>query len=96
MEYLGTITLTIILIVLFIYFTNKNILKKTQTKLDIVNRYKVALMKILEEAKDDKELQKNNKIEFLKVINSELSRNIFFEKHEIRVIIEELSKMESR
>ena len=96
MEYLGTIILTIVLVVLFIYFTNKNILKKTQTKLDIVNRYKTALMKILEETKDDKELQKNRKIEFLKIVNSELSRNIFFEKYEIRVIIEELSKMESK
>ena len=96
MEYLGAITLTIILVVLFIYFTNKNILKKTQTKLDIVNRYKTALMKILEETKDDKELQKNRKIEFLKIVNSELSRNIFFEKYEIRVVIEELSKMESK
>lgn len=96
MEYLGAITLTIILVVLFIYFTNKNILKKTQTKLDIVNRYKAALMKILEETKDDKELQKNRKIELLKIVNSELSRNIFFEKYEIRVIIEELSKMESK
>ena len=28
MEYLGTTLLTIILVVLFIYFTNKNILKK--------------------------------------------------------------------
>ncbi len=28
MEYLGTAVLTIILVVLFIYFTNKNILKK--------------------------------------------------------------------
>ena len=74
----------------------KNILKKTQTKLDIVNRYKAALMKILEETKDDKELQKNRKIELLKIVNSELSRNIFFEKYEIRVIIEELSKMESK
>jgi hypothetical protein len=96
MEYLGTIILTIVLVVLFIYFTNKNILKKTQTKLDIVNRYKTALMKILEETKDDKELQKNRKIEFLKIVNSELSRNIFFEKYEIRVVIEELSKMESK
>ncbi len=96
MEYLGTTLLTIILVVLFIYFTNKNILKKTQTKLDIVNRYKTALMKILEETKDDKELQKNRKIEFLKIVNSELSRNIFFEKYEIRVVIEELSKMESK
>lgn len=95
MEYLGTTLLTIILVVLFIYFTNKNILKKTQNKLDIINRYKVALLKILNESKDDKELQRSNKIEFLKRVNDELSRNIFFEKHEIKVVLEELSKMEN-
>jgi hypothetical protein len=55
MEYLGTTLLTIILVVLFIYFTNKNILKKTQSKLDIINRYKIALLKILNESKDDKD-----------------------------------------
>ena len=95
MEYLGTALLTIILVVLFIYFTNKNILKKTQRKLDIINRYKIALLKILNESKDDKELQRSNKIEFLKRVNDELSRNIFFEKHEIKVVLEELSKMEN-
>ena len=37
----------------------------------------------------------SNKIEFLKRVNDELSRNIFFEKHEIKVVLEELSKMEN-
>ena len=82
-------------VIKFIYFTNKNILKKTQSKLDIINRYKIALLKILNESKDDKELQRSNKIEFLKRVNDELSRNIFFEKHEIKVVLEELSKMEN-
>jgi hypothetical protein len=40
-------------------------------------------------------LQRSNKIEFLKRVNDELSRNIFFEKHEIKVVLEELSKMEN-
>ena len=95
MEYWGTTLLNIILVVLFIYFTNKNKKKKTQSKLDIINRYKIALLKILNESKDDKELQRSNKIEFLKRVNDELSRNIFFEKHEIKVVLEELSKMEN-
>ena len=95
MEYLGTTLLTIILVVLFIYFTNKNILIKTHSKLDIINRYKIALLKILNEAKDDKALQRCNKIEFLQRVNDELLRNIFFEKHEIKVVLEELSKMEN-
>ena len=95
MEYLGTTLWTIILVVLFIYFTNKKQIKKTQSKLDIINRYKIALLKILNESKDDKELQRSNRIEFLKRVNDELSRNIFFEKHEIKVVLEELSKMEN-
>ena len=53
-----------------------------------------ALLKILEENKDDKDLQISQKIEFLKKVNDELSRNIFFEKHEIKTILEEFSKME--
>ncbi|WP_066355938.1 hypothetical protein [Aliarcobacter skirrowii] len=94
MDYLLLIILTIILIVLFIYFTNKNVIKKTQSKLDVINRYKISLLKILEENKDDKDLQISQKIEFLKKVNDELSRNIFFEKHEIKTILEEFSKME--
>lgn len=94
MDYLLLTILTIILIVLFIYFTNKNVIKKTQSKLGIINRYKISLLKILEENKDDKDLQISQKIEFLKKVNDELSRNIFFEKHEIKTILEEFSKME--
>ena len=96
MQHLPTIILTIVLIVLFIYFTNRNIIKKTQSKLDIINRYKMSLSKLLEESKDDKELQISKKIEFLKKVNDELSRNIFFEKHEIKIVLEELSKMECK
>ncbi|WP_198306151.1 hypothetical protein [Arcobacter vandammei] len=94
MDYLATIILTIILVVVFLYINNKNILKKSQTKLDIINRYKSALLQVLKESKDNKDLQRNNKIEFLKKVNDELSRNIFFEQYEIKFVLEELSKME--
>lgn len=94
MEFIATLILTLILVVLFIYFKSKNIVKKTQSKLDIINRYKMALLEILKEHKDDNELQVKEKIEFLKIVNDELSRNIFFEKHEVRIVLEELSKME--
>jgi len=95
MQYLVTFVLTAILIALFIYFNSKKIVKKTQTKLDIINCYKNALLGILKEHKDDKDVQIKNKIEFLKKVNQELSMNIFFEKHEVQIVLEELSKMEN-
>jgi len=94
MQYLVTFVLTAILIILFIYFNSKKIVKKTKTKLDIINCYKNVLLEILKEHKDDKNLQTKNKIEFLKKVNQELSMNIFFEKHEVQIVLEELSKME--
>ncbi|MFV7790591.1 hypothetical protein ACNSOP_08540 [Aliarcobacter lanthieri] len=94
MEVIATLILTAILIILFIYFNSKNIVRKTQSKLNIINQYKNALLKILEEHKDDKDLQTKNKIEFLKKVNQELSMNIFFERHEVHIVLEELAKME--
>ncbi|QKF59009.1 hypothetical protein ACN2EN_05030 [Aliarcobacter lanthieri] len=94
MEVIATLILTAILIILFIYFNSKNIVRKTQSKLNIINQYKNALLKVLEEHKDDKDLQTKNKIEFLKKVNQELSMNIFFERHEVHIVLEELSKME--
>ncbi|MBL3520937.1 hypothetical protein ACNSOL_10495 [Aliarcobacter lanthieri] len=94
MEVIATLILTAILIILFIYFNSKNIVRKTQSKLNIINQYKNALLKILEEYKDDKDLQTKNKIEFLKKVNQELSMNIFFERHEVHIVLEELAKME--
>ncbi|WP_418179054.1 hypothetical protein ACNSOO_09300 [Aliarcobacter lanthieri] len=94
MEVIATLILTAILIILFIYFNSKNIVRKTQSKLNIINQYKNALLKVLEEHKDDNDLQTKNKIEFLKKVNQELSMNIFFERHEVHIVLEELSKME--
>ncbi|RBQ29187.1 hypothetical protein ACNSOS_11575 [Aliarcobacter vitoriensis] len=94
MEILATFILTAILVVLFIYFNSKNVVKKAQTKLNIINQYKNALLEILKEHNEDKDLQTRNKIEFLKKVNQELSMNIFFEKYEVKIILEELSKME--
>lgn len=94
MEIFIVFILTALLIILFIYFNSKKIIKKTQTKLNIINTYKTSLLGILDKYKDDKDLQKKAKIEFLKKVNQELAMNIFFEKDELKIVLEELSKME--
>lgn len=94
MEIFIVFILTALLIILFIYFNSKKIIKKTQTKLNIINTYKTSLLEILDKYKDDKDLQKKAKIEFLKKVNQELAMNIFFEKDELKIVLEELSKME--
>lgn len=96
MEELVLFILTLVLVVLFIYFNSKKVIKKAQTKLDIVNSYKNSLLKILKENENDIDLQIKSKIEFLKKVNQELSMNIFFDKGEAKIILEELSKMECK
>lgn len=97
MENLFALSLSAILVVLFFYFkSKKEVIKKTpaSSKADIIKNYKEELLAILEESKDDCELSKRRRIDFLKKVNQELSMNIFFEKEEARKVLEELSRME--
>ena len=50
-------------------------------------------LEILEKYEDNKDLQFQERIKFLKRVNSELSMNIFFEKEEARNLIQELSNL---
>ena len=93
-ELILTLVLIVVLIVLFIYFNSKSIIKKTQTKLDVLNHYKKTLLKLLEENKDNKDLQETKKVEFLNTVKDELSENRFFDTHELKVILDELAKID--
>lgn len=97
MENLFALILTAALVVLFFYFkSKKEVIKKSpaSSKADIIKNYEEELLAILEECKDDYELGKRRRIDFLKKVNQELSMNIFFEKDEARKVLEELSRME--
>ena len=60
---------------------------------ELIQSYRVELLEILEKYEDNKELQFQEKLKFLKRVNYELSMNIFFEKEESRSLIQELSNL---
>ena len=79
-----------------LYFKNNNnnsVKPKAIKKEELVENYRLELLEILEKYEDNKELQLQEKLKFLKKVNYELSMNIFFEKEEARDLIQELSKL---
>ncbi len=72
---------------------NKNVSIKSAPvkKEELIQGYKEELLNILEENKDNKELQFQERIKFIKRVNYELSMNIFFDEIEAKNLIQELS-----
>jgi hypothetical protein len=94
MEYVLALLLSTVLTVIFIYFKkNKEVvIKKVPVKKEeLIQGYKEELLNILEENKENKELQFQEKIKFIKRVNYELSMNIFFDEIEAKNLIQELS-----
>ncbi|MDY0052612.1 MAG: hypothetical protein RBR65_08730 [Aliarcobacter sp.] len=97
MEYILALFLSAALTVVFIYFKrNKNIVIKSAPvkKEELILEYKEELLNILEENKENKKLQVQEKIKFLKRVNYELSMNIFFDEIEAKNLIQELSGLD--
>ena len=94
MEYVLALLLSAGLTVVFIYFKkNKNVSIKSAhvKKEELIQGYKEELLNILEENKDNKELQFQERIKFIKKVNYELSMNVFFDEVEAKDLIKELS-----
>ena len=94
MEYLLALLLSALFTVVFIYFKKNKIIatKPAVVKKDeLIQGYKDELLQILEVHKENKELQFQEKIKFIKRVNSELSMNIFFDEIEAKNLIKELS-----
>lgn len=96
MEYILALTLSAIFTLVFISFKKKNssvpkseIIKKHE----IIDNYKKELFEILESSQNDKSLQMQERIKFLKKVNYELSMNIFFDENEAKQILKELSEL---
>ena len=58
---------------------------------EIIQSYKDELLEILEGCKENKELQFQERIKFIKKVNYELSMNVFFDEVEAKDLIKELS-----
>jgi hypothetical protein len=97
MEYLLALTLSALFTLVFIFFKRKNssVLKpKALKKEELLEGYKAELLAILEEFKNDSNLQRQEKLKFLKRVNYELSMNIFFDEKEAKELLQELSRLE--
>ncbi len=89
---IGIIILIVVIIVtLRTGDDNKEIKTKKQKKAEIIAQYKLELQKALKPLKDNQDDRVAKKTEMLKKFSNELSRNIFFDKDEIRNIILELT-----
>lgn len=96
MEYILAIVLSAVFTLVYFYFkkNSSSFIKPEAVKKDeLIMAYKLELFGILEKYEDNKELQLQERLKFLKKVNHELSMNIFFEKEEARSLIQELSSL---
>jgi hypothetical protein len=97
MEYIFALILSTIFTIVYIYFRKKNtnsfFKPKALKKEELIENYKLELLDILEKCENNKELELQERLKFLKRVNYELSMNIFFEKEESRSLIQELSNL---
>ncbi|MBU0924575.1 hypothetical protein KKG81_06785 [bacterium] len=94
MEYLLALVLSAVLTVVFMYYKkNKTTFVKPAAvkKDELIQNYKDELLEILEANKQNKELQFQERIKFIKKVNYELSMNVFFDEVEAKDLIKELS-----
>lgn len=94
MEYILALLLSAMLTVAFMFYKkNKTIFIKPTVvkKEELIQNYRDELLELLEKYKENKELQFQEKIKFLKRVNYELSMNIFFDEIEAKNLIQELS-----
>ncbi|MCD6259574.1 MAG: hypothetical protein J7J31_08230 [Helicobacteraceae bacterium] len=90
---LGGIVIFILIIILTLRSTPPSeIQTKEQKRQEIINEYRQQLRSALDALEDDEEAMVAKKSELLKKFSNELSMNIFFDKEEIRDIIQNLSR----
>lgn len=97
MEYILALIFAAITTFIYFYYKNKyNFTKKPKAvkKDEIIKAYEDELREILILCGENRALQIEKRVEFLKKVNHELSMNIFFEKEESIKILQDLSKME--
>ena len=96
MEYILLIILSVAFTLGYFYLKKNSagLTKPPAVKKDeLIESYKLELLEILDKYEENKELQLQEKLKFLKRVNHELSMNIFFEKEESRSLIQELSSL---
>lgn len=96
MEYVLALILSAIFTGIFIFYKKNKMtcIKPALVKKDeLIQNYKNELFEILEANKENKQLQLQERIKFIKRVNYELSMNVFFDEVEAKKLIEELSSL---
>ena len=95
MDIVIIITLILIIGVIFLLLQNTNTPTRSQTvkKDDIIKNYEKNLKDILSKHENNKDKQIEQKKLFLQKCSSELSRNIFFNPDEAKLIIQKLATL---
>ena len=94
MEYLFALVLSAFFTFIYIYLKKSKtvfVKPKAVKKDELIQSYRVELLEILEKYEDNKELQFQERIKFIKRVNYELSMNVFFDEVEAKDLIKELS-----
>lgn len=91
-------TLLLIILIPFAIFLfikqNKKEVKPTHVKKEeIIEEYKRQMREVIEQNRDDKTRQLQEKTKLLKKINHELSMNLFFDEEESKKLISDLLKI---
>lgn len=97
MEYFLALIFGAIFTFIYFYFKNKSsfVAKPEAIKKDeIIKNYEEELREILDSCGENRALQIEKRVQFLKKVNHELSMNIFFDAEESKKILQDLSKME--
>lgn len=89
---LGIVILVVVIIATLFGGAQRVVKTKGQKKGEIVAAYKLELQKALSPLKDKQAQRVAKKSAMLKKFSDELSRNIFFDKDEIREVLLELTK----
>ena len=87
------IVVAFVLIVRYFFKTPKYIKPAHIKKEEIFNTYKEQMVNIKDLYKDDEETLKQQKMIFLKSVNAELHKNLFFDEEEIKAVIQELARL---
>lgn len=91
MEFVVVFFLSLIVVILLVKQRKKNIKQSAVKKDEIIKDYERQLKQLLQD--NSKENQIKIKTTFLKKVNDELSRNIYFDKTEIKTVIDKLLKI---
>lgn len=98
MDFLNIILVISMLIILFftvqkLIGSKKNIKSAVVKKHELIANYEKQMRETINKYNEDKQVLKYKKMETLKQISKELSTNIFFDKEEVKNLIQKLANM---